>query len=173
MKKGWLFIMVILSACHAQDNKAISEIYLTQIEGRGEKIGEVQFSDSPQGLLVNVNLHDLPPGEHGFHIHENASCAAAKDENGNLQPALAAGGHFDPEHTGKHLGPQGHGHLGDLPALDVSADGTVNTSFYLPQLTVEKIKNRSIVIHAGGDNYSDTPKPLGGGGARIACGLIQ
>ena len=165
--------MVILSACHTQDNKAISEVYLTQTEGRGKKIGEVQFSDSPQGLLVDVNLHDLPPGEHGFHIHENASCAAAEDENGNLQPALAAGGHYDPEHTGKHLGPHGHGHLGDLPALNVSADGSVNTSFYLPQLTVDKIKNRSIVIHAGGDNYSDTPKPLGGGGARIACGLVQ
>lgn len=173
MKKGWLFAMVILSACHTQDNKAISEVYLTQTEGRGKKIGEVQFSDSPQGLLIDVNLHDLPPGEHGFHIHENASCAAAEDENGNLQPALAAGGHYDPEHTGKHLGPHGHGHLGDLPALNVSADGSVNTSFYLPQLTVDKIKNRSIVIHAGGDNYSDTPKPLGGGGARIACGLVQ
>ena len=144
MKKGWLFAMVILSACHTQDNKAISEVYLTQTEGRGKKIGEVQFSDSPQGLLVDVNLHDLPPGEHGFHIHENASCAAAEDENGNLQPALAAGGHYDPEHTGKHLGPHGHGHLGDLPALNVSADGSVNTSFYLPQLTVDKIKNRSI-----------------------------
>lgn len=173
MKKGWLLAMVILSACHTQNNQAISEIYLTQTEGRGEKIGEVKFSDSPQGLLVNVNLHDLPPGEHGFHIHENASCAAAEDENGNLQPALAAGGHYDPQHTGKHLGPQGHGHLGDLPALDVSAAGTVNTSFYLPHLTVNKIKNRSIIIHAGGDNYSDTPKPLGGGGARIACGLIH
>jgi Cu/Zn superoxide dismutase len=26
--------------------------------------------------------------------------------------------------------------------------------------------------HPNGDNYSDTPKPLGGGGARIACGVI-
>jgi Cu-Zn family superoxide dismutase len=28
------------------------------------------------------------------------------------------------------------------------------------------------MIHEGGDNYSDQPKPLGGGGARIACGVI-
>ncbi|MBV8452160.1 MAG: superoxide dismutase, partial [Deltaproteobacteria bacterium] len=27
--------------------------------------------------------------------------------------------------------------------------------------------------HAGGDNYSDTPLPLGGGGARLACGVIR
>lgn len=28
------------------------------------------------------------------------------------------------------------------------------------------------MVHAGGDNYADDPKPLGGGGARIACGSI-
>ncbi|MEW3305172.1 hypothetical protein MZT66_26250 [Escherichia coli] len=26
--------------------------------------------------------------------------------------------------------------------------------------------------HAGGDNHDDHPEPLGGGGARIACGII-
>ena len=171
MKKGWLLIMVILSACQTQDsNSAISEVYLSQLEGRGAKIGEIMFSDTPQGLRVSVDLQSLPPGEHGFHIHENASCAPAIDKNGIMQPAQAAGGHFDPEHTGKHLGPAGHGHLGDMPALNVLADGTVKTSFYLPKLTVAEIKNRSVVIHAGGDNYSDEPQPLGGGGARIACG---
>jgi Cu-Zn family superoxide dismutase len=35
------------------------------------------------------------------------------------------------------------------------------------------VKGRSIVIHAGGDNYSDQPAPLGGGGARIACGVAK
>lgn len=173
MLKGWLILMVLLNACHTENNRAVSEVYLAQTEGRGNKIGEVMFSDSPQGLLVQVDLQNLPSGEHGFHIHENASCAAAEDENGNLQPAMAAGGHFDPAHTGKHLGPNGHGHLGDLPALDVASDGSVKTSFYLPHLNVAQIKNHSLVIHAGGDNYSDEPQPLGGGGKRIACGIIQ
>jgi superoxide dismutase, Cu-Zn family len=31
----------------------------------------------------------------------------------------------------------------------------------------------SIMIHSGGDNYSDQPAPLGGGGARIACGVVM
>ncbi|EOX2576944.1 superoxide dismutase family protein, partial [Escherichia coli] len=26
---------------------------------------------------------------------------------------------------------------------------------------------------AGGDNHHDHPEPLGGGGARMACGIIQ
>ena len=29
------------------------------------------------------------------------------------------------------------------------------------------------MIHAGGDNYADTPKPSGGGGERIACGVVK
>jgi Cu-Zn family superoxide dismutase len=29
------------------------------------------------------------------------------------------------------------------------------------------------MVHAGGDNYADQPAPLGGGGARVACGTIR
>ena len=29
------------------------------------------------------------------------------------------------------------------------------------------------MIHAGGDNFADTPEKLGGGGARLACGAIN
>jgi Cu-Zn family superoxide dismutase len=42
-----------------------------------------------------------------------------------------------------------------------------------PRLKVADIKGRSLMIHAGGDNYSDLPVKLGGGGARIACGVIR
>ena len=60
-----------------------------------------------------------------------------------------------------------------MPALDVAADGTADTEFYLHNITVKDIRNHSIIIHAGGDNYQDEPLPLGGGGARIACGIIE
>ena len=125
------------------------------------------------GLLIETNLQNLPSGEHGFHIHENPDCNAQADENGNIMPALAAGGHFDPQKTGHHLGPHGNGHKGDLPALNVTTSGTADSKFYAPNLTVAEIKNRSIIIHAGGDNYQDKPLPLGGGGKRIACGIIK
>ena len=41
------------------------------------------------------------------------------------------------------------------------------------RLKVADVKGRALMIHAGGDNYSDQPKPLGGGGARVACGVIK
>jgi Cu-Zn family superoxide dismutase len=29
------------------------------------------------------------------------------------------------------------------------------------------------MIHGGGDNYADAPALLGGGGARVACGIVK
>jgi len=64
------------------------------------------------------------------------------------------------------------GHLGDLPALKVAADGTAKVTVVAPRLKLADVQGRAIMVHAGGDNYSDSPKPLGGGGDRIACGVI-
>jgi Cu-Zn family superoxide dismutase len=57
--------------------------------------------------------------------------------------------------------------------LVVDDGGDATKAVVAPHLTVEQIRGRSIMIHSGGDNYSDTPVPLGGGGARIACGVIH
>ncbi len=86
---------------------------------------------------------------------------------------MAAGGHLDPSKTTQHLGPYSdQGHLGDLPALIVDKDGNANLPMLAPRLKIADILNHSLMIHAGGDNYSDNPT-LGGGGARIACGVIH
>ena len=172
MKQGWLIIMAILTGCQNSKSLAKADVYLTS-GSESQKIGYVMFEDTPKGLFVKADLKGLPSGEHGFHIHENPDCQAMPDKNGEMQPALAAGGHYDPEHTGKHFGPHGQGHKGDMPVLNVAADGTVQTDFFLKDLTVDEIKSRSVIIHAGGDNYKDKPLPLGGGGARIACGIIK
>jgi superoxide dismutase, Cu-Zn family len=142
-------------------------------EGIGEAIGTVTATMSPAGAVFNLNLKDLPPGAHGLHIHENGACGPGI-VNGNSAPAGAAGGHWDSGHTGKHEGPMGSGHSGDLPALDVAADGTAVRTLTAPHLKdLEAVRGHALVIHAGGDNYSDQPAPLGGGGARIACGVIK
>jgi len=60
-----------------------------------------------------------------------------------------------------------------MPVLTVDASGNATKAVMVPHLTVADVKGRSIMIHAGGDNYSDQPAPLGGGGARIACGVAK
>ena len=141
--------------------------------GGGRPLGTVTFVDSAQGLMITPKLSGLPPGEHGFHIHEKGDCGSGMNQ-GKPAAGFAAGGHYDPAHTKKHLGPLSTaGHRGDLPVLVVDSRGDATQAVTAPHLTVEQIRGRSIMIHAGGDNYSDTPALLGGGGARIACGVIK
>lgn len=138
----------------------------TTANGIGHSVGTVTVAETPYGLLFTPNLSGLTPGIHGFHIHVNPSCA----DNG-----MAAGGHLDPKHTNKHLGPYNdNGHLGDLPVLIVSHNGTATLPVLAPRLhRLADIKGHSLMIHEDGDNYSDTPEKLGGGGARMVCGVIH
>ena len=141
--------------------------------GVGKVIGTIGLSDANEGLVVMPDLAELPPGDHGFHIHVNPDCGPGAGPDGQPAAGLAAGGHYDPANSGKHLGPRGEGHKGDLPALHVEAGGNAMNAVTAPRLKLADIKGRSIMIHAGGDNYSDQPSPLGGGGARIACGVVK
>jgi len=164
----------VLSTYHVMANPAkqlIVSMNLVDTQGVSASIGEVTISQGKQGLIFSTNLKSLPAGKHGFHIHENPSCDA-KEDKGEILPAKAAGDHYDPKHSKMHSHPHGTGHLGDLPALTVDEQGNSKESITAPRLTMSDVKNRSLMIHAGGDNYSDTPQPLGGGGKRIACGVI-
>lgn len=139
-------------------------MYLTAESGKGKFIGTVNFKDTEYGMLITPHLKNLSPGIHGFHIHQNPDCS---------KHGLAAGGHYDPGHTGKHLGPYRRGHLGDLPALYVDKEGRARLPILAPRLKVSDTYGHSLMIHVGGDNYSDYPRKLGGGGARLACGVIN
>ena len=147
------------------------EVNAVSAAGVGQKIGTITFQDSVAGLIVTTNLSGLPVGERGFHIHENGSCSPAEKE-GKMGAALAAGSHLNTNQAANHGTPLS-GHLGDLPALKVAADGTANVRLIAPRLKVADITDRAVMIHAGGDNYADVPKALGGGGDRIACGVIR
>jgi superoxide dismutase, Cu-Zn family len=140
--------------------------------GIGSMIGTVKFSDGEKGLAIDPDLGNLAPGLHGFHVHEKASCEPG-EKDGKKVAGLGAGGHFDPHKMNKHAGPEGQGHHGDLPALEVGEKGEAVKTMIAPHLKLADIKGHALIIHEGGDNYSDDPKPLGGGGARIACGIIE
>jgi Cu-Zn family superoxide dismutase len=142
-------------------------------QGPGESVGYVEISESPAGAMFAVHLTGMTPGAHGFHVHQNGSCAPGPGADGATIPAGAAGGHFDPAQTGKHLGPNGEGHLGDLPLVEANAEGAIETSVTAPRITqIAQLHGLALMLHAHGDNYSDQPAPLGGGGARAACGVI-
>jgi len=164
---------ILAMAATAQAATLTATVNLVDAKGIGAAVGTVAFQDTQHGLLMEPHLMGLPAGNHGMHIHEKAACGPG-DQNGQPAAGFAAGGHLDPKHTGKHLGP-GHpdGHKGDVPMLAVESDGKATLPVLVPHLKVADLHGHSLMIHSGGDNYADQPQPLGGGGGRIACAVLK
>ena len=173
MKKLLITIIGLLVAgVSVQAEELVAPMHLTDSAGIGRAIGTVKATSSPYGTVLTPDLKDLTPGLHGFHVHQNPDCGPG-EKGGKTVPGLAAGGHYDPAGAGRHAGPYGNGHLGDLPSLYVDTNGKAGHPVLAPRLKLSDLKGRSLMIHAGGDNYSDNPKKLGGGGARMACGVVK
>jgi Cu-Zn family superoxide dismutase len=170
MKKLAVFIL----SCSAMGAFAdvVIPMHLVDEKGVGMSVGQVTVTESKYGLVFTPSLKGLAPGIHGFHLHQNASCDP-KEKDGKMMAAGAAGGHFDPASTLVHGAPWGEGHLGDLPPLYVDINGAAVQGVLAPRLKISDLKGRALMLHAGGDNHSDHPAVLGGGGARVACGVIQ
>lgn len=171
MKAGAGVVAIVLSvASFSALADVVVPMTLVDEKGAGASIGQVTISESAYGLVFTPALHGLTPGMHGFHVHANADCSP-KEKDGKMVAALGAGGHYDPQKTNRHDTPWGDGHLGDLPPLFVDTSGNANQPVLAPRLKMADMKGRSLMIHVGGDNHADHPAMLGGGGARMACGV--
>jgi Cu-Zn family superoxide dismutase len=171
MKTTLLFCALAVSGLARADY----DVQMNAIDAKGVEasVGSVHVAAAQGGgVTLTPKLKGLPPGTHGFHLHEFGNCGA-KESNGKIEAGALAGGHFDPEKTASHGGPEGHGHKGDLPALSVGSDGTASQAVTAKRLSLKDLDGKSLVVHEGGDNNSDQPKPNGGGGARIACGVVE
>lgn len=138
-------------------------------DAAGKTVGKATLTEQKDGVKVVLKVSGLPPGKHGYHIHETGSCTTPDFKS--------AGGHFNPFQ--KHHGlenPQGK-HAGDLPNLEVKKDGKAKVTFLATEATLKdgpasllKEGGTAVVIHADpDDNMTD---PAGNAGARIACGVI-
>ncbi len=138
-----------------------------------KKIGTISIDQNEYGVVFTPDLSNLPSGLHGFHLHVNNSCGESK-KNGKTILGGGAGGHYDPMKTGKHGFPWSNdNHLGDLPPLYVNISGHAIHPVLAPRLKIDNLSGRSLMIHTNGDNHSDHPKALGGGGARLVCGVVK
>jgi superoxide dismutase, Cu-Zn family len=171
MRFKLLLAAFILFLCRPALAEMKVQLSMVDEKGIGKSVGEVSLTETSHGVVFSPSLVGLPPGLHGFHVHENPSCEP-REKDGKMVAALAAGGHFDPAGSKHHGFPWGDGHLGDLPPIFVDAKGNADHPVLAPRLKLSDLKGRSLMIHAGGDNHADHPATLGGGGERLACGVI-
>lgn len=130
--------------------------------------GTLQLHEMPgKGVHIEGRVTGLAPGKHGFHIHVNGNC--------DSPDGSSAGGHYAP-FGGRHGAPtdQVH-HMGDLGNIVANAEGVAELDVMVHGLTLNlmglnSIAERSLIIHAKEDDYSD---PAGNSGARVACGYID
>ena len=130
--------------------------------------GEVLFTEENNGLTIEANIADLVPGKHGFHVHENGSCADS---------GKAAGGHFNPDKVMHGYMPKDgmqHAHPGDMGNLEAGADGKATLKVFLPGVSLAEGKyavlGKAVIVHEKTDDFS---QPTGNAGARVGCGIIE
>jgi Cu-Zn family superoxide dismutase len=137
----------------------------------GKALGTVEFSAINRGVLVVFDLHDLPPGAHGVHLHVSGNCDA--------KTGFTSAGPILTLIPGKQHGylAEGGPEAGDLPNQFAGADGrlhasTVTNSFGLGngKRSIFDRDGVAIIIDQRGDDYRT--QPLGNAGNRIACGVV-
>lgn len=126
--------------------------------------GTVIFKEEQKGVRIIVDLNNLQPGFHGFHVHEFGSC----DNN-----AEKAGNHLNPIYI-KHASPNDkEHHVGDLGNLEANNKGHAQLDkvfTYLSFSNVNSIIGRAIVVHSKPDDF--VSQPSGNSGEAVACGTI-
>lgn len=139
----------------------------------GGDAGTVTGFEGPMGMIFRVEGKGWPTGWHGVHLHAVGSCEAP-----GFTSAGAHVNHTEGARPHGLLNKDGGPDLGDLPNVFAAADGTANADVYLAWEGLDAHEDDyvdgnglSFVVHANPDDY--VSQPIGGAGARIACGVFQ
>jgi Cu-Zn family superoxide dismutase len=134
--------------------------------GKDSKVaGTVTFTKAESGVKISGKITGLPPGSHGFHIHEFGDCTAVD--------FASAGGHFNPGQKNHGSPKDANRHEGDLGNIEADASGTATIDAVDSSLSFEgegSILGRGVIVHANTDDFKT--QPTGNAGGRVACGVI-
>ncbi|MFB9057494.1 superoxide dismutase family protein [Mariniflexile ostreae] len=133
--------------------------------------GHVVFTEEDGKVTMTAIIDGLEPGQHAIHLHESADCSA--------EDGTSAGGHWNPtaQPHGKWGDATGY-HKGDIGNFNADENGNGTITFTTDEWcigcddTTKNILNKSVIVHAGTDDF--TSQPSGDAGARVSCaGIIK
>lgn len=174
MKKIILALFLITSCSYNLTSKNLGKkAQAIIINNKGKEIGTANFTQGSQGVLINIKAKKLPAGKHGMHFHNVGNCA-------DYKRFKMAKGHIMPKNKPHGFLNKKGPHAGNLPNLIVAKNGKVEVEIYSQLISLFGDNGKpalldkdgsSLVIHENIDDHNS--QPIGGSGARIACGLIK
>jgi len=170
-----LMLLILILPTHVLATDHIGQKARTDIiNNDGKIIGEAIFTQGAEGVLINIKASNLPAGKHGMHFHEVGTC----EDHNHFKMAK---GHIMPTNRPHgYLNKDGGPHEGNLPNLIVAENGEVEVELYSHMVSINGAGNKPallddngsvLMIHINEDDH--TTQPIGGSGARIACGVVE
>lgn len=159
-----LFVLPLLAACSTVEPRGGAAMPL--VNSAGQSIGTVRAWQTAGGVSFHISASGLPHGIHGIHVHSVGRC--------DPPDFASAGGHWNPAGKKHGLNSPAGPHAGDLPNVNVAANGVLSATVTLPGASMSSLLDAdgsALMLHAGPDDYMTDPS--GNSGARIACAVIR
>ncbi len=173
-----LLLIPLLAACDSNDDAEVPTaraILTAPADTTTGVTGTVDFTELDGGVRITAVLAGLTPGQHGFHLHTNESCARGDhDGDGFAEVGGAAGPHYDPLGTNDHGAPDDpldEKHLGDFGNVTADENGDATRTLIIEDLDLNDVLDRAVIVHSDRDDLETDPG--GNSGDRVGCGIVR
>ena len=141
-------LLAVAGALPALAAETTIEMQRIRESGPGPVIGKVQLADAPQGVALQIDLTELPPGPNRLFLHEGGDCSLPRGEL--LANPLA------------------------VVNVDITEGGAepLKTTLVVPGTTLAEMTNKALVVYRGSQIADLSPLPTSQP-RLVACGVIR